>query len=277
MSYKPEPVSSAQAQGETLAQSRQLEWLARAGLAARGVIYAIIGVLALQVALGDSGGSTTGQQGALREIAQQPFGKILLVVVAIGLAGYSIWKLVRATIGHGREAEDSTFDRLSGIVSGIGYGSLCVTAVAILVGSGSSSSGSTSQTTGGVLGWPGGVWIVGIAGAIIIAAGLEQLYRGVSEKFLEKSKTEQMSPRTKRGFTAFGVFGHVARAVVFALIGYFLMKAAIDYNPDAAITLDGALSKLARASYGPILLGVVSAGLIGFGLYSFADARYRKV
>lgn len=111
----------------------------------------------------------------------------------------------------------------------------------------------------------------------MIGVGFEQLYRGVSEKFLEKSKTEEMNQRVKRGFTALGVFGHCARAVVFLLIGYFLVKAAIDYDPKAAVSLDGALTTLAQASYGPILLGIVSAGLIGFGLYSFADARYRKV
>jgi hypothetical protein len=272
-----DPIGAAQAHGEQVSRSRGLEWFARAGLAARGFIYAIIGVLAIEVALGDSSGTTTNQQGALKEIAQQPFGKWLLVVTAIGLAGYAIWRLVRAVIGHGVETgDDSAFDRIGGAVSGIAYGALCATAISIIAGSGSSSGGTTSST-GGVLGWTGGTWIVGIAGAIVIGVGLEQFYKGVSEKFLDKSKTDEMGPGIKRAFTAIGTFGHVARAVVFVLIGYFLMKAAIDYDPKAAVSLDGALSTLAQASYGPILLGIVAAGLIGFGLYSFADARYRKV
>ena len=276
MSAKPEPVRGAQAQGEAVSRTRQFEWFARSGLVARGLIYGIIGVLALKLALGDGGGSTTSQQGALKEIAQQPFGKWLLIATAIGLAGYATWRLVRAAIGHGTETEDSTFDRIGGVVSGIGYALLCVTAVDIVIGSGSSSGGA-SQATGGVLGWTGGVWIVGIAGAIIIGEGLDQGYKGLAEKFLDKSKTDEMSPRVKRAFTGLGIFGHLARMVVFVLIGYFLIKAAIDYDPDAAITLDGALGKLAQASYGPILLGIVAAGLIGFGLYSLADARYRKI
>jgi len=276
MSAKPEPVRGAQAQGEAVSRTRQFEWFARSGLVARGLIYGIIGVLALKLALGDAGGSTTSQQGALKEIAQQPFGKWLLIATAIGLAGYATWRLVRAAIGHGTETEDSTFDRIGGVVSGIGYALLCVTAVDIVIGSGSSSGGA-SQATGGVLGWTGGVWIVGIAGAIIIGEGLDQGYKGLAEKFLDKSKTDEMSPRVKRAFTGLGIFGHLARMVVFVLIGYFLIKAAIDYDPDAAITLDGALGKLAQASYGPILLGIVAAGLIGFGLYSLADARYRKI
>ena len=235
-----------------------------------------MGLLALKLALGDAGGSTTSQQGALREIAQQPFGEWLLIATAVGLAGYATWRLLRAAIGHGPEAEDSTIDRIGGAVSGVGYALLCVTAVDILIGS-QSSSGGTTQTTGGVLGWTGGVWIVGIAGAIVIGEGLYQGYQGITKKFLEKSKTEQMSARVRRAFTRVGIFGHLARMVVFVLIGYFLVKTAIDYDPEEAITLDGALGKLAHASYGPILLGVVAAGLISFGLYSFADARYRKL
>ena len=128
-----------------------------------------------------------------------------------------------------------------------------------------------------MLGWTGGVYIVGIAGAATIFEGLDQGYKAISQKFLEKSKTGEMSPTVKTWFTRIGVFGHLARMVVFVLIGYFLLKAAIDFNPDAAISLDGALAKLAHADYGPYLLGVVAFGLVGFGLYSLLDARYRKV
>jgi hypothetical protein len=270
------PVRAAQAKGDDVAQSRQFEWFARAGLVARGVVYAIIGVLAIKLALGD-GGKTTNQQGALEEIAKQPFGNALLILMAIGLAGYATWRLVRAAIGHGPEASDDTKARLDGVASGIAYALLCVTAVSILIGSGSGGSGSPDKATGGVLGWPGGQILVGLAGLILVGVGLEQGYKGISKKFLEQSKTEQMSERVERAFTALGVFGHLARMVVFSLIGYFLIRAAIDYDADKAVGLDGALSKLANASYGPILLGIVAAGLIGFAAYSVADARYRKI
>ncbi len=273
MTSKPKPVRNAEAQGEDIVQSRGFEWFARFGLVARAAIYLIIGVLALKLALPDSGGSTTSQQGALQQIAQEPFGKWLLIATAVGLAGYATWRLVRAGIGHGPESgEDSTFDRLSGAVSGIAYAILCGTAITILT---SSSSGGGSQTTGGVLGWTGGTWIVGIAGAIVIGVGIEQGIKGIKRSFLEKSKTEKMSAKLKSAFTAFGVAGHLARGVVFVLIGYLLIKAAIDYNPKQAVSLDAALSELADGT--PWLLGVVSAGLIAFGLYALADARYRKV
>lgn len=270
------PIRRAQGKGGDFARSKQFEWLARAGIATRGAIYAIIGVLAVKLALG-SGGETTNQQGALGEIAKQPFGKLLLILTAIGVAGYAIWRLVRAAIGHGPEASDDVKERIDGVASGIGYLSLCITAVSILIGSGSGGSSGPDKTTGGVLGWPGGQILVGVAGLIIIGVGLEQGYKGITKKFCEKSKTEQMSRQVKRFFTALGVFGHLARMVVFALIGYFLIRAAIDYDPDKAIGLDGALATLRDASYGPFLLGVVAAGLIGFAAYSIADARYRKV
>jgi hypothetical protein len=270
------PVRRSQAKGDDIARSRQFEWLARAGLVARGVIYAIVGVLAVKLAVG-VGGKTTDQQGALETIARQPFGKALLILMAIGLAGYAIWRLVRAALGHGPEASDDTKERLDGLASGIGYALLCVTAVSILIGSGSGGSGGPDKATGGVLDWPAGQILVGIAGLVIVGVGLQQGYKGIRKKFLEDSKTEQMSEHVERFFTALGVFGHLARMVVFVLIGYFLIRAAIDYDANKAVGLDGALTKVAHASYGPVLLGIVAAGLIGFAAYSIVEARYRRV
>ena len=119
--------------------------------------------------------------------------------------------------------------------------------------------------------------IVGTIGLILIAVALYQGYAGLSRKFLEDSDTAQMSRDVERAFTAIGVFGHLARMVVFGIVGYGLVRAAISYNPRRAIGIDGALGQVSRYSYGPILLGIVAAGLIGFALYSIADARYRKI
>src|SRR5215212_3148517 len=121
------PVRAAEGAGERVARTDSFEWLARAGLLARGVVYGVIGVLAVKLALGD-GGKATNQQGALQTIAKQPFGKVLLVLVAVGLAGYALWRLVRAAIGHGPEASDDTKERIAGLFSGIAYGALCLTA-----------------------------------------------------------------------------------------------------------------------------------------------------
>src|SRR5215212_4949187 len=117
------PTDRAQEKGDDFAHSRTFEWLARAGLVARGVIYAIVGILAIKLALGD-GGKTTNQNGALETIAKQPFGKFLLILVAVGLAGYAIWRLLRAAIGHGPEASDDTKERVGGFASGVVYAGL---------------------------------------------------------------------------------------------------------------------------------------------------------
>jgi hypothetical protein len=271
------PVHEAKSTGDSIAHARWFEWLARAGLVARGAIYAIIGVLALKLAFG-SGGKTTNQKGALAEIAQQSGGKILLALMAIGLFGYAFWRLLRAAVGHGPEETDDGKERLKGVASGLAYTSLFITCLSILLGSSSSGgSGSPDKATGGVLGWPGGQVIVAIAGLALIGVGLYQGYDGVKKKFLEKSKTEEMSQKTEKVFTVLGIAGHLARMVIFALIGYFLIKAAIDFDPDKAVSVDGALAALGKASYGPLLLGIVAAGMIAFAAYSIADARYRRV
>jgi Domain of Unknown Function (DUF1206) len=267
--------SKAKGQGEQLAHAKTLGWLARAGLVARGVVYGVIGILALKLAL-DAGGKATNQQGALKTIAGQSFGELLLILMAVGLAGYSLWRLTRAAVGHGAEQRDSASDRVAALASGIAYGILCITAIEILIGA-ETGSGTPKQPTGGVLDWPAGPALVGIAGAILIGVALYQAYKGLARKFVEDAKTEEMSEAVEKAYTALGLFGHVARAVIFALIGYGLIKAALDYNPKEAIGLDGALRELADASYGPALLGAVAIGLAGFALYSIVDARYRKV
>jgi len=256
-------------------QSAAFEWLSRAGFVARGLIYLIIGVLAFKVALGH-GGKLTDQQGALHTVAHQPFGKLLLTILAIGLGGYSLWRFVRAALGHGPEGSDSSFDRVAAFGSGLAYGAMCAIAIEILLGAGS-SGGNTKKTTAGVLGWPGGTWIVGIAGALAIGIALYQGYQGLTKKFLENSKTEEMSPQVKTAISWLGTVGYLARMIVFGLIGIFLIKAAVDFNPRKAVGLDGALAKIVDRSYGPLALGVVALGLIAFALYSLADARYRKI
>ncbi len=268
------PVEEVQAKGEAVAQKRWFEWLARFGFAARGVTYLTMGVLSVEVATGSA--SNAGQQGAFATLARQPFGGVLLTLVAIGLAGYAVWRLVHAAVGRGPERSDSRFERFAALGSGIAYIVLCAVAVKILLGSGSSSGGS-QKPAAGVLGWPGGTWLVGAAGVVLIGVAAYQGYRGVTRDFLKDAKTEEMRPGVRNAIESVGAFGHLARAGVFGLVGAFLISAAVNYDPNNAVGLDGALAKLAHRSYGPFLLGLVAAGLVAFGLYSLTDARYRRI
>jgi len=270
------PIRRAEGAAREVEHSTAFEVLSRAGFAARGAIYAIIGILAVKLALG-SGGKTTDQSGALKTIAHQPFGGVLLTLVAIGLGGYALWRFMHTLLGQGPERSDSGFERLAAFGSGIAYSIMCAIAVKILLGSGGETSGHTSKAAGGVLGWPGGPWIVGVAGAVFVGVALFQGYRGITQDFLKDAKTGEMSPTIKRWYEFAAVFGHLARTVVFGLVGIFLVKAAIEFEPSKAVGLDGALAKLAQQSYGSALLGVVAAGLIAFAVYSFADVRYRKI
>ena len=249
--------------------------LARVGLVARGVVYGVIGVLALKLAVG-SGGKTTSQSGALQTIARQSFGEVLLVALAIGLGAYAIWRLIDGIVGARPHDDGALERRVSAVGSAVAYAALCVTAIKIIAGA-HASSGSPKPAAAGILGWPGGPVIVALAGLVVLGVAVYQGHKGIAKKFLEDSDTGRMSRGTRTAFTALGVVGHVARAVTFLLIGYGLIKAALDYSAKSAVGLDGALQKLVHASAGPLLLGIVALGFIAFALYSIADARYHRV
>ena len=165
----------------------------------------------------------------------------------------------------------------SAAASGCAYAGMCALAVSILVGASNQSSSNPHKSAAGVLGWPGGQWIVAAAGIAFIGVAMYQGYKGLTRAFLDEDKTGEMGPATRRWFTRVGVVGHLARMVAFGLIGIFVLKAAIDYAPAKAVGLDGALEKVARQTYGTFLLAVVAAGFIAFGIFSIAEARYRRI
>jgi Domain of Unknown Function (DUF1206) len=259
--------------------------LARTGLVAKGVSYGIVGILAVKLAFGE-GGKATSRNGALQTLAEQSFGKVMLALLAVGLAAYAIWRFVQAFAEREDADEGETkgtakkWGKRAGYVGrGLIYAGLTVSAVKILFGSGGgqSQTGKAHKTTAMVFSWPAGTWLVGIAGAVVVGVGLWNFYRGVSRKFEDKWRTGEMREQARKWGGRAGLVGHVARAVVFSLIGIFLVKAAIDFDPKDAIGIDGALRKLADASYGPYLLGLTAAGLVAYALYCFVDARYRDV
>jgi hypothetical protein len=267
----------ATAAGDHIVDSKTFEASARTSFVARALVYALLAFLVIELARGHSG-TPANQKGALQTVAHQPFGTVLLALVATGLAAYAIWALFRAVLGHGPEGTDSDFDRVSRAASAIVYIALCGLAIELLASGGSGgSNGSPKRTTAGVLGWPAGPVLVGIAGAVLIGVALYQAYQGVTRKYLDDSKTEEMGPRMETWISVVGTIGYLARAAIFLLIGGLVIKAAADYNPNDAVGLDGALGRLEHEPYGPYLLGAVAAGFLAFAVFSLSEARYRRI
>ncbi len=271
---------SSQSVAQSAEEQVQQPWfrgLARAGMVARGGIFLIIGLLALQVAA-DSGGTTTDQKGALAVVAQERYGETLLVILAVGLAAYALWQFAQAVLDTDDKGDDGTgwAVRAGKLGSGVAYAILCATAIGILAGSGGGGSGSggPKSTTAGVLGWPGGRALVLLAAAVILGVAVWNLYRGLGRKFMKRMHP---SARMRRPVEWVGVVGISARGVVYGLIAFFLAKAAVEFDPKEAVGLDGALKRLAAEPYGTALLGFVAAGLVVFALYCFAEGRYREV
>ena len=272
-------MGSAEQAAQRAADSKWVERLGRFGLVAKGFSFGLVGVLAIELALGN-GGKATSRQGALAQLAGHGYGKVALVLLALGFAGYAIWRFVQGATADADEDAPKKWGKRAGYIGrGAIYAGLTYTTVKLLLGSGQqqSQNGKAHQTTATVLGWPAGTWIVGIAGAIIVGVGLWNGYRGITKKFAERWKTGQMSATARKWGERVGVVGHLARLVVFALIGVFAIKAALDYDPKDAIGLDGALQKLVHQPYGPALLGLTAAGLVAYGVYCLVDARLRDV
>jgi hypothetical protein len=252
--------------------------LARIGLVAKGASFAIVGVLALRVAVGH-GGKSTSREGALATLADEGYGKWLLWALVAGFAAYALWRIAQAFFERDEEDHKLWGKRVGYLARAGIYAALAYSAAKLATGTTHTQSQTkrAREATAEVLDWPAGRWIVGIAGLCVIGAGLYNGYRGVARKFAEKWNTGEMSAAVRRWATRIGVFGLLARLVVFGLIGAFAVKAAVEYDPKEAIGLDGALQKLAHQSYGPWLLGLTAAGLLAYAAYCFADARYRRV
>ena len=251
--------------------------LARAGLVTKGISFGIVGVLAIEVAAGRDG-KATSREGALHQLARHGFGKVLLIALALGFAAYAAWRLVEAYAEPGDGAK-TLAKRAAYVGRGAIYGALAYSSAKIVLGAGGgqSQNAKAHHAAAEVLSWPGGTWLVGIAGGIVIGAGLWNVYRGVTRKFEDRWETGRMSATARKWGSRAGLAGHVARGVVFTLVGIFAIRAAVEYEPKDAIGIDGALQKLAQRPYGAYLLGLAAAGLVCYGLYCLVDARYRDV
>jgi hypothetical protein len=254
--------------------------LARLGLGARGVVYLLIGWIAIRIAMnGGGGGGEADRQGALQTFASHGAGKVILVVMAVGFAGYAVWRVTEVIWGFGDDDGWMRWAKRFGSACRAGlYAVFAWSAIrAALVGNGGKGSNSTSkQATSGLLGHSGGRIVVIGLGLGFLIAGVVLTLRGVLRKFEKKLHTEDMGEKTEAAVAALGVGGQTARGVVFGIVGGFFLDAALTYDPQKAQGLDGALRSVAKAPWGTPLLVVVAVGLVAFGLYSLAEARWRE-
>jgi hypothetical protein len=257
-----------------------MEKLARFGLVAQGISFGLVAVLAIELALGQ-GGKATDREGALQTVAHNGIGRVIVFVLAFGFGAYALWRLAQVFLGHDVEDQggrEKWGKRLSSLGKAAIYGTLCWFSFSILLGKhGGGGSNKEQEATKGILGWPGGSWIVYAIALGIAGAALWNFYRAVSGKYKDSLKKAQMSATELKWTTRIAFVGLTSRAVVFGLISWFFFKAAADYDPSKARGLDGALRKLASAPYGTALLSIVAAGLFAYGVFCLIQARYREV
>jgi hypothetical protein len=252
--------------------------LARLGYAAKGVVYLIIGFIAADAAFSPAE-QVQGSHGALDTILRQPFGKVLLGIMALGLAGYVLWKIVQAVMDPEHKGGDA-----KGLVARVGYGisaalyaGLTLEAVRMLRGNGGGGGGGAQHWTAVVMDKPFGRVAIGLLGLGIAGYGLYELYRAFTSDLAKKLNLEGSAVATRRRVVGLGRAGMAARGVVFGIIGWLVLKAALQYDPSEAQGLEGALVALRKAAYGPWLLMLVALGLIAYGVFQLVKARYRVI
>jgi hypothetical protein len=261
--------------------SRAVEALARGGLAARGLTYLIIASIAAQIAAGRPTQSAD-QHGAIEDVASQPFGRVLLIALALGFAAYALWRWSVAIVGSGgagaKSAVKTTGRRVGALAIGFIYAGLCVSTILVVAGRSASSSTQQQQSaTAGLLGLPLGRALVIAIGVGVVIGGCALIWWAFSRKFEKNLASEKMGSRMRTCATALGILGNGAGGIVLVLVGIFLVQAADANNAGASKGLDQTLRTLAARPFGTALLLAVAVGLVAYGLYSFVEMRFRRV
>ena len=273
-------MTSAQRSAQQAGSSETARKVVLAGWAAKGVVYLALAYLVLQMAFGSATeeASTTG---ALQKIAESAPGKITLVVLGVGLLAFAVGRVLEVTTLARPEIDGK--DKAQAAVLALVYASLAFTAFSIvgLAGSSSSSSGGGSSTeqqgSSFLFGLPGGRYLVGLVGLIVIAVGVNAALKGVRQDFLPTLRTGEMSSSIRKATTRLGTAAYVTKGAILALVGYFFVQAAVTYDPQEARGLDAALREVAQQSWGQVALIAIAIGLLAYAGFAFLESRYRKV
>lgn len=254
--------------------------LARLGYAAKGLVYVVIGWLALMTAV-RAGGKTTDPQGAITTIYQQPFGKALLIIIVVGFIGYALWQFVRAAFnadGEGDPKKDTAM-RIGFAIVGVTYLGFALAALRLLLQNAApkSSNASAQDWTARLLAAPFGQFLVILLGVIVLGVAVALLYEAWKRRFEREFPVGQMNEVERKIMRITGRYGIGSLGAIFIITGIFLIQAAAHHNPQQAQGISGALATLAAQPFGPILLGLVALGLVAYGLFGWVEARYRRI
>lgn len=264
--------------GRRVADSRALEWAARLGFAARGLMYVLIGAIAVQVAFGERGQADRG--GALGKLSHTRGGPVLLGVLAVGFAGIALWRFSEAAFGVRGGGPHQGGERVESAARGALYAVFCVSTAQLVLGSGGSATANgnsqSRELTARVMGHPGGRLLIGVAGVALAAVGVFLAREAWTRAFMAHLDFGS-ERRAGAVVEKLGVFGGVARAVVFGLAGVLLVVAAVRFDPADAEGIDGTLRAFTRTPLGPALLVAVALGLVVFGVFSWCEARWRRI
>jgi uncharacterized protein DUF1206 len=259
------------------ADSKPLEYVARAGFVGYGIIHLLFAWIAFQVAFQGSG-QDTDQSGALQSLAGHSYGKVLLVAIAIGLVGMAIWQAFEAAIGE--SGEQTTAVKAERVVSGFRAGLylwLAWTAVKVVDGSSKSFADNEQSKSQTLMDNTGGRWLVALIGLVVLGVGIGIAVYGYKQKFTKHLNMQEMAPQVRKTTIRLGRGGYVAKGTAYAIAGVLAVFAAINYDPKQARGLDAALKTLAGHPWGVWLLALIGLGIAAFGVFCFAQAKYRKV
>jgi hypothetical protein len=271
--------SEAAYEADRAGNSESLENLARIGLLAYGLVHLLVAWLAVQLAWGGGGGEAD-QSGAMATLAQTPVGKPLLWIIAVGLIALAVWQAAealqwRSSLRMGGRQKKKALQKIGkSVAKAVVYAVLAITAIKFAVGSGKSSAQQQQDGTAGVFGWPGGRFLVGIAAVVLLVVGAVHVYKGVKKTFLKQIDLADAPPSATRLITRVGQVGFPAKGIALALVGGLLGYAAITFDPSKARGLDGAMRTILNAPFGEVLLTLVAVGIVAFGVFLFARARY---
>jgi hypothetical protein len=267
----------ARAGARAAARSEWTKRLGRLGFLAKGLVYAVVALIAIEVARGEKK-KTKSEEGAIESLAHQSFGELLLVLLAIGLAGYALWRLRIALLGPpGESGAHAALERVGSVVLAAVYAGLCIYTVRFLTTDSGGEETRPDEVTKKLLDEPYGVALVIAAGVVMLGVAAYEAYKALSRDFLDDLETGRMSSGTRSLATFLGTAGYGALAVTSAIFGAFLIKAAVEHDAKEAVGLDGALQELVTESLGPLLLWVVAIGLLIYAFYCVIQARYRRL